>query len=256
MRSSYLSVLLLSGFLGCPFATGQSLVVGVIAIVQKTTLDGVALSNGSTIYSGDALTTEKGGFVRLQTGKVQLALQQNSSARFLRFAGRLIVELRSGTIIYSATGGFSPFTVYANDVQFVPGSAGLAVGQINSVSNCEISTYVAHGQLNVSFGDGSLTVREREAYSHYAKVGVSYDRSSSADSAKAPSPSSPDPDFLSPHDHMACPADRPRPAGKPPGVEKTVVAGIAAATGIALYLALESPDSPCPPSASCHNSTK
>lgn len=241
---------------GCTSASAQTPAIAVITAVQHTNLQGLPLSTGSTIYSGETLTAEKDGFIRLQADRVRFLLPAKSSARFLRSSDRLVVELLSGTLVYSATPGAQPFSIYADDVRLNPSGSGLTVGQIEASSGCAVSVFVKHGQLEISFDKNSRIVHAGETYPLRPDVGVRYGEAPSGNVMNVASPLSPDPEFLSPHSHVACPVDPPKPAGKPPGAEKAVVGGIAVITGIVSYLALESPDSPCSVPAPCHDRTK
>lgn len=221
--------------------------VGVVVAVSGATLGTIPLSNGTTVFSGDLIGTADKGFVLIQAGKMQLALASRSIARFLRVDGHLVVELQSGLLAYSGTVGSAPLSVFVNDVPLAPDGSNSVIGQIDALSSCALSAYVAQGSLTVHFEKQPLTLREGQSHTFYPKIGVTYGsshRSASGKSPEGPAPFTPDPAFLAQHSHVTCPNATARPSGNPPAAEKAVRMGIAATTGVATYLALESPDRP------------
>src|SRR5262249_26098324 len=99
MRPTRPAALLFWTLLVCPTAFAQlPLVAGVAIRADDSTIDTLALSNGSTIYSGELLQVGKGGRLLVRAGKLQLAVGPQSELRIFRSKESITVELHNGAI--------------------------------------------------------------------------------------------------------------------------------------------------------------
>src|SRR5262249_31516549 len=88
-----------------PVAIGQTSAAGVLTLANRASISGANASSGSTVFSGDLITTQDDGQVQLQAGRTKLTLQPQSSFRVFRTGDRVVVELERGTMTYATTSG-------------------------------------------------------------------------------------------------------------------------------------------------------
>ena len=81
-----------------PVAIGQTSAAGVLTLANRASISGANASSGSTVFSGDLITTQDDGQVQLQAGRTKLTLQPQSSFRVFRTGDRVVVELERGTM--------------------------------------------------------------------------------------------------------------------------------------------------------------
>ena len=236
-------LLFFTAFFAClPVLAQHAPVVGVVAISSDASSGTVPLSAGSTIYSGESISTAKGGHLQLRVGAVQLALAPSSAARVFRSEEHVIVQLESGSLVYSAKILAIPLTIFADDIKFVPVISQRATGQIELLSLCAVSAHVSQGALEVTSTNGSRTVREGQRYAASAEFGVTFEAASTP--IKDIPPDWSDPLFHADHEHVSCDGSTRKPAKKMPLIEKVVMGAAGVATAVAVTSPVESPDQP------------
>jgi len=236
--------LVLSASFSClPAPAQHATVVGVITISSDASSGTVPLSNGSTIYSGESISTAKGGHLQLRVGAVQLALAPSSAARIFRSEEQVIVQLKSGSLVYSAKILSAPLTIFADDIKFAPVISQRAAGQVELLSLCTVSAYVSQGSLEVTSTNGSRTVREGQRYAASAEFGVAFEAVPMPSGTDIP-PDWSDPLFHADHQHVSCDGSTRKPAKKMPLIEKIVMGAAGVATAVVVIKAVESPDQP------------
>jgi hypothetical protein len=82
-----------------------ALPLGLIARAQKAHIGEPALTQGSTIYSGNYVSTEDVGAVLIRIGESSLELQSASAAPVYRTPYGAVVELNHGTAFFTTPGG-------------------------------------------------------------------------------------------------------------------------------------------------------
>jgi hypothetical protein len=182
-----------------------------------------AASVGTTVFSGDSLDTEELGSLQVRAGAARLLLPANSRVTWGAEEGTAAATLKNGTAIFS-TANAKAFSLHASTAVIRANGDGPTVGSVSIVNPKELRVSCSRGTLAISVDDDTKTVAEGTAYR------VVLDPDSVADD---PSP------------QQGGPASQKQP--KKSGKDRFLLFVIffsAAATGIALYYALESPDSP------------
>lgn len=246
-----IALLSFSLFFSClPLQAQHPPVVGVVAISNDAYSATVPLSVGSTIYSGEPVSTAKTGRLQVRAGALLLSLAPSSSARVFGSGESVVVQLESGSLVYSAKMLAGPLAIFADDIKFAPVPAQRATGQIELLSLCAVSAHVSQGALEVTSAGGVHTVREGQRYAASAEFGVSYETAPKPAGYAIP-PDWSGPFFHANHDHVSCDGTVGKPLKKMPLVEKVVIGGAAAggvaaavATGVAESKSVESPDQP------------
>jgi hypothetical protein len=213
--------------------------LGLVAKAQNAQVDKASASEGSTIYSGDYLSTDNGGSLLVRVGSLSLNLESGSGAHIYRTPYGAIVELDEGSVVYTTIGNNENIVVVADDVRVTPAAGVADLGRVSINDPCNVTVYSQRGQANVQAGAESHFVEEGKAYKVRGENEVSYRQYVSPD----------DSDYHNYHVHKACAAvDMAK--GRPPiaaGQSRfLLVTGVLAgtATGIGIWKALESPSRP------------
>jgi hypothetical protein len=178
---------------------------GVVTASINTTIGSAAVSEGATVFSGDLLRTGDKGHLNVQSGTVQLALGENSSARIFRIGTRMILEIERGTLAYTAKGANEDITLFALDVRIVPKIGLPATGQVSIISRCDVIVTASRSTIDVTSGRETRTVEESRSFRVLSDFGVDY--RDSWQPVLADYPEYPrDAEYHRSHVHVACPA--------------------------------------------------
>jgi hypothetical protein len=234
-------MVLLAGVNGSVLAAQQTkgTALGLVAKAQNAQVDKTTASEGSTIYSGDYLSTDNGGSLLVRVGLLSLNLESASGAHIYRTPYGAIVELDEGSVLYTTTGNNENIVVVANDVRVTPVLSVADLGRVTINDACNVTVYSQRGQANVQSGSESHFVQEGKAYRVRGENAVSYRQYVSPD----------DNDYHNYHVHRACAPVEMVKGHAPiaPGQSHfLLVTGVLAgtATGIGVWKALESPNRP------------
>jgi hypothetical protein len=219
---------------------GPKAPLGVVQQANRARLGPSAVSQGATLYAGETLSTDSDGVLELQIGSLRFGMPENSQAAFHPRTNGSVAELASGTLTFKRDADGADLEIVASDVRIVPEGDGAVMGQVTIVSPCKVKITSLLGQLDVISGKEKRTIKEKETYSVMPEVTV-------VDVRARISPD--DTDYHRSHSHKACAAGYFPRGGSPLGAGSSrflllagTIAGVA--TGVGVYLALESPDKP------------
>lgn len=244
-RMQFLASVLFALVLAAPSASAQTPsgapALGLIANTINGNVGDAAAIEGSTVYSGDYLSTREGGSMLVRFGSLSLELQPSSGAHIYRAPYGVIVELNHGTATYATPGSQQNLVIVASDVRVTPVLSLADMGRVSLEDPCHVSVYSQRGQVDVQTGPESRVVEEGKAYRVTAMNEVSYRDFVSPDVS----------DYHSYHTHRACAAPtqtvHSNRAAIAAGTSHFVLVSsvvVGAATGILIYKALESPSRP------------
>jgi hypothetical protein len=201
-------------------------VVGTITSAAGARVGAATASTGSTVFQGDHLSTDIAGTIQVRTGAARLRLSEKSSASLDTSEGTPTATLLSGTAVFS-TANAKAFALHAATALIRPESDQPTVAQVTYVGPKELRVRSTRGSLTITVDGETQIVPEAAAY----RV------------------------ILDPDSYYASAPDQgpvgvgggknrgPRKAGRSRFLLiAIVVTGVV--TGVALYKALESPDSP------------
>ncbi len=151
-RFLFSALVLTSLFGGVATAQTPPAAAGVVSAAQAAHVGNAALTQGSTVFSGDLLRTEDKGLIQVSVKQVRINLGENSSMRIFWQEGRTVVELERGVITYAAAGAGESITIFAQDVKFVPDTTRPAEGQISVRSRCELHAEAVRSTLQATSG--------------------------------------------------------------------------------------------------------
>ncbi len=241
LRLSGVLVLLSFGFAVALRAQSapESAALGLVATATNAQIGNAAVSAGSSIYSGDYLSTSDNGSLLIRMGSLSLELQASTGVHIYRAPYGAVVELNRGAVLYTTPGGPQNLVIVASDVRVTPLISAPDFGRVSLDDPCQITVYSQRGQATVRVGSENRTVEEGKAYRVRAENEISYHKYLSPD----------DDDYHRYHDHRPCaPVDMVK--GKPPlppaHSHFLLVAStmIGVGSGVAIWKSVESPDCP------------
>jgi hypothetical protein len=197
---------------------------GTVVSAQLAHVGRAAASVGTTVFSGDSLDTEELGSLQVRAGAARLLLTGDSRVTWTAEEGTAAATLKNGTAIFS-TANAKAFALHASTATIRANGDGPTVGSVSIVNPKELRVSCSRGTLAISVDDDTKTVSEGTAY----RVAL-------------------DPDDQQTSDGTTQNGKREkRQEPKKPGRNRFLLYVIffsSAATGVALYYALQSPDRP------------
>ncbi len=137
--------------------------MGVVLQEDHASLGSVPITNGSAIFDGDNLLTEGSGYLRARLGQSQIYMLPGSSILVHRISNGFSASMGSGTIVLSSAAG-ERFQVLANGAMIQPAADKPTLAQVTYISENELLVSSRHGDLLVSMGDESQTVKDGTSY--------------------------------------------------------------------------------------------
>ena len=213
--------------------------LGVVARAVSAHIGNTDGSDGTTVYSGDFLSTQPGGTLLVRMGALSLELQGNSSAHLYRASYGVVVELNRGTARYANPGSQQNLVIVASDVRVTVAAATAGLGRVSIDGPCKLIVSSQRGQVSVQTGSETRIVEQGKALSVIPVNSVSYRDYRSPEAS----------DYHNFHQHTACELPQttsgrgPIAAGRSRFLYVTV-GTIAVLTVVPIIKALESPDRP------------
>jgi len=219
-----LALLITSSFVFSPAWAAGEPALGTVISADRAYLGTSIASVGTTIYSGDHLSTDQLGNVQLRTGAARLHLSPSSAVVITENNGNPGAILAAGTATFS-TANAKAFSLRAAAATFHPQSDAPTIAQVTLVSPKEFLVRTTRGALSVTFEGETQIIPEGNSYR------VVLDPEPGAEPAQGPEAAG------------AFRMRHPRAAGRSHFMI-FVIAATAAVTWFAVSEALESPDRP------------
>ncbi|HUL35847.1 MAG TPA: hypothetical protein VL128_18335 [Candidatus Eisenbacteria bacterium] len=217
-----------------------SVPLGIIGNAVAARIGNSTASEGATVYSGDSLSTADNGVLLVRVGALSAELQPNSSAHIYHAPYGAVLELDSGSVVYSTPGGSQNIVIVASDVRVTPAANRPDFGRVTIDDPCNVSVQSQNGEADVRVGSESKTVEAGKAYRVRAENSISYRKYLSPDAT----------DYHEYHEHAPCAAPYQNMKGRAPisaGHSHFIylVGGVTTiVTTIGIVKALESPSRP------------
>jgi len=237
--------LTVGAMVGCmavaPLYPAQNQAAGVVLDAKSAHVGGSDLTNGTSLYSGDVVTTESEGHAQLRILQTRFELIGQSDGAFFPGANGAVAELRHGTLVVGLNNPSESFEIFASDVRIVPKTERPVLAEIIMNATCDVQIKVVHGNLVATSGKETKTLEEGHAYDVIPEFSVNDSRNP----AISPEAS----EYHRGHQHGAC-ALAAKSGHRPPAAagSSRFIELVSAGTGTFLFLALsealESPDRP------------
>ena len=140
--------------------------LGMVLTADRAHVGDASASVGTTVYSGDRLSTEQQGSVQVRAGAARLLLLSASSAMVNDNDGTPSAKLLTGTATFS-TGNAHAFTLYASTAAIRAQSDGPTIGQVTFLSAKELLVVSKRGPLTVTVDGETQTIEAGKAYHVY-----------------------------------------------------------------------------------------
>jgi hypothetical protein len=202
--------------------TGSAPGFGTVVSAQRAHVGRAAASVGTTVFSGDSLDTDTLGSLQVRASSARLLLSGDSRVTWGTEEGNAAATLKNGSAVFSATNA-KAFALHASSAVIRPVGDAPAVGSVAILSPRELMVSCSRGSLAISVDDDTKVIAEGTAY----RVDLDPDQSSDGGTQSS----------------WPGKQKQPKKSGKDRFLLYVIVFS-AAATGIALYYALESPDKP------------
>jgi hypothetical protein len=158
-----LALLIASNFIFSPVWAAGEPALGTVISADRAYLGTSVASVGTTIYSGDHLSTDQLGNVQLRTGAARLHLSPSSAVVITENEGNPAAILASGTATFS-TANAKAFSLRAAAATFRPQSDAPTIAQVTLVSPKEFIVHTTRGALSVTFGGETQIIPEGNSY--------------------------------------------------------------------------------------------
>jgi hypothetical protein len=140
--------------------------LGVVTHAERAHVGRAAVSEGSTIYEGDRLSTEAAGNLRIASPALTLQLNAQSMLIVQRPAGPeggVVAEVASGTLIFAAA-STGKIVVAADEALIRAAAKAPTIAHIRLVNRKELRVYAQRGALEFSYHGENETIAEGAAY--------------------------------------------------------------------------------------------
>ena len=137
--------------------------LGTIVSAQHAFVDTAAASVGTTVFTGDKLSTDTVGNLQVRTGAARLLLMASSRAIWSEQTGSPSATLTSGTAAFS-TANAKAFALRAGTAVFRPRGDEPTVGNITVLNAKELVVRCSRGALTIEVDDDIRVIPEGMAY--------------------------------------------------------------------------------------------
>jgi len=219
-------------FLTTPVHGATPAAIGTVTSATSARVGVTTASVGSTVFSGDHLSTDRLGSIQVRAGAARFLLSGASSAALSDNPAAPGATLLSGTAVFS-TASSKAFVLHASTAHIRPRSDEPTVVQVTYVSDKELRLRCNRGSVAITVEDETKYVTEGTAYRVILDPDAYYASAAGAEPASAQGP-------------QGAGTRRGGPPLKAGRSRFLLIAIIltSIATGVAVYEALQSPDRP------------
>ncbi len=137
--------------------------LGTIVTAAHARVGDSSAEVGTTVFSGDRLTTEREGSVQIRAGAARLLLQSGTAATLNDTEGAPSAKLFGGTATFS-TGNSKAFTLFASRAAIRAQSDGPTIGQVTYLNEKELLVVSKRGPLTITVDGETEVITDGAAY--------------------------------------------------------------------------------------------
>jgi hypothetical protein len=137
--------------------------LGTIVTADHALVGDSSAEPGTTVFSGDRLSTNREGSVQVRAGAARLLLQSGTIATLSDTEGIPSAKLLAGTATFS-TGNSKAFTLFASRAAIRPQSDGPTIGQITYLNEKELLVVSKRGPLTITVDGETEVIADGSAY--------------------------------------------------------------------------------------------
>jgi len=137
--------------------------LGTIVTAERARIGDSSAEVGTTVFSGDHLSTDPQGSVQIRAGAARLLLQSGTMARLNDSEGAPSAKLLLGTATFS-TGNSRAFSLIASRAVIRAQSDAPTIGQVTYLSEKELLVVSKRGPLTVTVDGETEVIADGTAY--------------------------------------------------------------------------------------------
>lgn len=137
--------------------------LGTVVASERAKVGGAGAAVGTTVFSGDNLSTADEGSVQLRAGSARFLLAASSTATIHEDGGMPAATLLRGSATFS-TANANAFALNALTAVIRPKSDDATIGQVTVLSEKQLLVKCARGALTITVGDDSRVITEGSSY--------------------------------------------------------------------------------------------
>jgi hypothetical protein len=137
--------------------------LGTIVTADHALVGDSSAEVGTTVFSGDRLSTAREGSVQIRAGAARLLLQSGTVATLNDAEGAPSAKLLAGTATFS-TGNSKAFTLFASRAAIRPQSDGPTIGQVTYLNEKELLVVSKRGPLTITIDGETEVITDGSAY--------------------------------------------------------------------------------------------
>ncbi len=202
--------------------------LGTVIAAERAYVGEAGANVGTTVYSGDRVSTDTQGSMQVRAGAARLLLLSSSAAFVDDNDGAPSAKLVAGTATFS-TGNAHAFTLFASKAAIRPQTDAPTIGTVTYLNEKELLVTARRGGLTVTVEDETQVIPEGTSFRVLLDPATEAAQGPAGAGAGGQGP--------------AKGGGGPLKAGRSRFLI-LATAFIAAGTGVAMYYALESPDRP------------
>ncbi len=163
ISKSFLALLVSFSLLTTPLWAAPSSWLGTIVYADHARFGTGPASVGTTIFSGDRLSTDQSGSVQVRAGAARFLLSGASMATFSQEDAAPAATLAFGTASFS-TANSKAFALHVASAVIRPNSDQPTIGQVTVLSPKELIVKSTRGSLTIAVEDDMREIPEGAAY--------------------------------------------------------------------------------------------
>lgn len=137
--------------------------LGTIITAERARIGDSPAEVGTTVFSGDRLSTDGEGSVQIRAGAARLLLQSGSTVTLNESEGAPSAKLFLGTATFS-TGNSRAFTLFASRAVIRAQSDGPTIGQVTYLNEKELLVVSKRGPLTITVDGQTEVIADGGAY--------------------------------------------------------------------------------------------
>jgi len=161
------AALALTGLVSCtPLYAGgnpNTAALGTVIAADRAHVGEAGATVGTTVYSGDRVSTDLQGSMQVRAGAARLLLMSSSAAIVDDTSGAPSAKLLLGTATFS-TGNAHAFTLYASKAVIRPQTDTPTIGTVAYLNEKELIVTARRGGLTVTVEDEVQSIPEGSSY--------------------------------------------------------------------------------------------
>ncbi len=163
LRRAIFATALSASLITFPAWGAPTAALGTVIAADRANVGTAKAEVGTTVYSGDSLSTDEVGSVQVRAGAARLLLLSSSNAVVNNSEGAPSANLVRGAATFS-TGNAKAFTMFASTAAIRPQSDAPTIGNVSYIGPKELLVRATRGALVVAVDADTQVIPEGTSY--------------------------------------------------------------------------------------------